>query len=48
VHGLGVGWWLVSAVMSVYAGVEAVVPVGMVCGRSGDFEVGVGVCQGLA
>jgi len=44
VCGLGVGWWMVWAVMS--AGVEAVV--GMVFGGSGDFEVGVSVCQGSA
>ena len=45
-HGLGVGWWLVSVVMSVCTGAETVV--GVVCGDSGGFEVEVGMHQGSA
>jgi len=41
---LGVGEWLVSAVMSVYTGAEAVV--GAVCGGGRGFGVGVGMRRG--
>ena len=41
VHGLGVEEWLVSAVVSVYAGAETVV--GTVCGDGNGFGVGVGM-----
>ena len=41
---LVVGEWLVSAVVSMYAGARAVVRT--VCGNSRGFEVGVGMRQG--
>jgi len=43
-RGLGVGEWLVSAVVSMCTGAEAVV--GAVCGGGKGFEVGVGVRRG--
>ena len=46
VRWLGVEEWLVSAVMSVYAGAKTVVRT--VCGNSGGFEVEVNVHQVLA
>ena len=46
IGGLGVGEWLVSAVMSVCSGAKTVV--GAVCGGSGGFEVRVGVHRGSA